>query len=55
MTNAPELHAALQRLLAAFEADKKIGGRNMSILTSWETNSQAINQARIAIQHATAK
>lgn len=48
---APDLLAALDRLLRAFEADKDIAPQ-MDILTSWETNSCAIAQARAAIAKA---
>ena len=49
--NTPDLLAALQRLLRAFEADYEIAP-DMDIATSFETNSQAIDQARIAIANA---
>lgn len=42
------LRAALQRLLRAFEADfEKCPG--MTVQISWETNSQAVEQARRAL------
>jgi len=49
--NTPDLLAALQRLLRAFEADYEIAP-DMDIATSFETNSQAIAQARTAIAQA---
>ncbi len=49
--NTPDLLAALQRLLRAFEADYEIAP-DMDITTSFETNSQAIAQARTAIAQA---
>jgi hypothetical protein len=49
---APDLLEACQRLLSAFESDyKQIP--DMDIKTSWETNSQAIANARQAIACAT--
>ena len=49
--NTPDLLAALQRLLRTFEADYEIAP-DMDIATSFETNSQAIAQARTAIAQA---
>lgn len=46
------LVSALTRLLRAFEADKE-QVPSMDVLTSWETNSQAIAQARSALALAT--
>ena len=48
---APDLLAALNRLLRAFEADVE-QVPSMDIVTSWETNSQAIQAARTAISKA---
>lgn len=46
-----EILGALKRLLRAFESDKeRIPGQD--ILTSWETNSQAIDRARALIAKA---
>jgi Holliday junction resolvase len=49
--NTPDLLAALQRLLRAFEADYEIAP-GMDVATSFETNSQAIMHARNAIAKA---
>ena len=48
---APDLLAALNRLLRAFEADVE-QVPSMDIVTSWETNSQAVQAARTAISKA---
>ena len=48
---APDLLAALNRLLRAFEADVE-QAPSMDIVTSWETNSQAVQAARTAISKA---
>jgi hypothetical protein len=46
-----DLLAALQRLLRAIEADYEIAP-TMDVATAFETNSQAIEQARAAIAKA---
>ncbi len=51
MEAAPDLLDALQRLLRAFESDYE-QHPFMKVETSWETNSQAILQAREAIAKA---
>lgn len=48
---APDLLAALQRLLRANEADYEISPA-MDVATAYETNSQALLQARAAIAKA---
>lgn len=48
---APELLAALQRLLRANEADYE-QAPDMDVRTAFETNSQAIRQAKAAIHKA---
>ena len=45
---APELLEALERLLEAMYSDKEISP-NMPVIISWETNGDAIRQARSAI------
>jgi hypothetical protein len=50
---APDLLAALQRLLRANEADYELAP-GMDIATAFETNSQAIEQSRAAIAQALA-
>ena len=46
-----DLVAALQRLMRAFEADYE-QMPDIDIRTSWQTNSQAIEQARAALKRA---
>lgn len=48
---APELLAALERVLNAFEADRKISPQ-MPIVISCETNGSALREARKAIAKA---
>lgn len=48
---ATELFSALQRLLRAIEADYELAP-TMDVATAFETNSQAIEQARAAIAKA---
>lgn len=48
---APEMLAAMERLLGSFESDKELAPM-MDVLTCWETNSQSIAQAREVIRKA---
>ena len=50
--SAPDILAALQRLLRANEADYELCPK-MDVATAFETNSMAIKQARDAIAKAT--
>ena len=51
IASAPDLLAALNRLLNALKADKDISP-NMPVVISWETNGEAIRQAIAAIAKA---
>lgn len=48
-TAAEELRAALARLLEAYETDVNIVPE-MPVVISWETNSGAVAQAKLALQ-----
>lgn len=49
---APELLGALERVVDAFQTDSQVSP-NLPVLISWETNQNAIAQARAAIARAT--